>query len=206
MKKLMLVLVMVAFASMSFGCNGTDDGPTDAGLNFPDWFLSPPVEPGVAIYGTGVFPMADPQEITMAKTAAAATARREIADSMKVTIQGVLKSYSKKIVAPSKKTMFESLTQDVMRQITNNEIYGAAIQKQAILKDKDGSYLFFALVRIGFDGVAKVMSDSTRKEFEKVEENAAKAFDEMNDLLKAQTEKPYVMESAKPYVQAPTPK
>ncbi len=200
----MLVLVMVAFASMSFGCNGGEVGPSNAGLPIPDWFLNPPSEPGVAIYGTGTFTMENIDELQLAKNAAAANARREIAESLKVTIQGVLKSYSKKIVAPSKKTMFESLTQDVMRQIVDNTIHGATIKHQSI-EPYQNKYLFFSLVRIGFDGVAKAMSDATRQEFEKVEENAAKAFDEMNELLKAQTEKPIVMESAKPYVQAPTP-
>ena len=158
MKKLMLVLVMVAFASMSFGCNSTDNGPSSAGLPIPDWFLSPPVEPGAAIFGTGVYTMENIDELQLAKNTATAYARQEIAKSLQVTIQGVLKSYSKKIITPSKKAMFEQLTQEVMREIVDNKIHGAVIQKQEILP-YEGKFLFFALVRIGFDGVAKAMSD-----------------------------------------------
>ncbi|MCD4656629.1 MAG: hypothetical protein K8S87_03695 [Planctomycetes bacterium] len=204
MKKLMLVLVVVAFATMSFGCNGTDNGPSNAGLPIPDWFLNPPMEPGMAIFGTGTFTMDSIDELQLGRTAAAAAARREIAESMKVKLQGVLKNYAKKIVTAEKKTKYEQLTQDVMRQIVDNTIHGAVIQQQDI-KPYEGKLLVFVLVRIGFDGVAKGLSDATRKEFEEVEENAAEAFAEMDELLKAQSQKPYVTDSAKSYAKAPTP-
>jgi len=202
MKKLMLVLVAVAFATMAFGCGGQQTGPSTAGLNIPEWFMNPPKEPGVAIYGTGVFTMENIDELQLAKNAAAAAARREIAESMKVTLQGVLKNYMRKIQTPSGKTQYEQLTQDVMRQIVDNTIHGAVIQKQEI-KPSEGKYIFFSLVRIGFDGVAKALSDATKKEFEEVEENAAQAFAEMDELL---TKNAQNGASSKPYLsEAPTP-
>ena len=206
MKKLMLVLVVVAFTTMSFGCNGGDVTTVD-GLKLPEWFLNPPKEPGLAIFGTGTFTMDGMDELQLGLTAASANARREVAESLKVKIQGVLKSYAKKIVTPSKKTLYEQLTVDVMRQIVDNSIHGAAIAQREIV-EHDGKLLVFVLVRIGFGGVAKALTDSTRKEFEEVEANAAEAFAEMDAILAAQSEKSFVTDSAKPYMkeEAPAPK
>ena len=49
---------------------------------------------------------------------------------MKAKLQSVLKSFDQKIRGASGKTQFISLTQQAMRQLVDNDIYGAKVARQ----------------------------------------------------------------------------
>ena len=165
MKQLLLVLFVVA---MFVGCNGTPDNGAEPVSKFPmpKWFTDPPLEDGKAFFATGVYVFNTIDELGMAKKAAAARAREELAASMKAKIQSLLESYGKKVVTASGKKMFESFTMDVMRQMVNQDIYGAKIVKSDIYEYK-GEHLYYTLVRVGFDGVSKALHKAAQEEFNK---------------------------------------
>ena len=180
MKKLLLVLFVLAFF---VGCNGTEKPvENESDIPMPDWFLNPPTEPGKAFYATGIYTMDNPEEIALAKKTAAARARAELAASLKAKIQSLLEDYAKKMTTASGKKAFEKLTMSVMREVVNQDIYGARVVKNEIKKYKD-QLLFYALVKVGFDGVAKAIHNTAKKEFEELGQHAQEGFDKLDKLL-----------------------
>ena len=144
--------------------------------------MKPPTDAGKAFYATGVFTMDSIDQLNIAKNAAAAFARRELAASMKAKIEAVLMNYAKRIKTASGESKYEELTLDVSREIVNDSIYGAKVVQNDMREYKD-KFLFFTLVRVGFDGVAKALHKAAEKEFQEVQDNAEEAFAQLDKIL-----------------------
>ena len=161
-------------------------------INLPEWFINPPKEPGKFFYSTSGYTFdkstvdptlysSDSSDSIDSFGIAAARARQEIAASLKAKIESVLKDYSEKITYASGKTHYNGWG-NPLRALVNNDIYGAQLTLQEILKIDD-EYVIFTLLKIGFDGVAKVLLDEAKKEFQEVRENPDKAFLMLKELL-----------------------
>lgn len=160
--------------------------------DIPDWALNIPNEPGQAFYGVGSAAVKSPTQISLAQQTASTAARRQIADTMRTTIQGATKRYARQILTDDGTVHEEAFSQDVTRSVTNFVASGVSIQTYYISKKPDpktGLRLVWALARIGFDAVAESLHSEAAKRVEQVRRNADAAFADLDRLLKEEQEK-----------------
>lgn len=154
---------------------------------YPEWYYTPPREPGMAFYGIGV--CTHVRNVALAKQAADDRARRDIADTLQAKFAAILKSYLRSVLGPdmpdSEKE--ERLIQDTLMALLEAiNINGAEIVKRDIGKQlEDGSWPYLSLARIGFDSVAEALYKATREAVKGIQPKVEVAFDELKDLLEA---------------------
>lgn len=161
-------------------------------LDIPDWAVNIPKEPGQAFFGVGAAALKSVTQVDLAKQSAATGARRQIADTMRTTIQGCTKRYARQVLTATGEVVEEGLTQDVTRAVTNFALSGASIEQFYISKKADpktGLRMVWALARIGFDSVAENLHDEAAKRIEQVRKNSDEAFKELDRLLKDEQER-----------------
>lgn len=160
--------------------------------DIPDWGVNIPSEPGQAFYGVGSAAVKSPTQLALAQQTAATAARRQIADTMRTTIQGATKRYARQILTDDGTVHEEAFSQDVTRSVTNFVASGVAIQTYYISKKPDpktGLRLVWALARIGFDAVAESLHNEAAKRIDQVRRNADAAFADLDRMLKEEQEK-----------------
>lgn len=169
--------------------------------DIPDWALNIPSEPGQAFYGVGSTAVKSATALRLAQQTAATMARRQIADTMKTTIQGATKSYARQILTNDGEVHEESFSQDVTRAVTNFTASGITIVEYRVSKKADpktGLRMCWALARIGFDSVAESLHNETAKRIEAVRRNADEAFADLDRMLKDEQEKEAAQRNASP--------
>ena len=150
----------------------------------PDWAINIPAEPGNAFYGVGVGTFKSPALMQNGFQQADTAARRQIADTMEVTIQAATMRYMRQIVTELGEVAEEALAQDVSRSVTNTKLSGVEIVKRAsVFDERSGLYIVYSLARIAFDSVAETMHREMAQRVEKVRQNAENAFADLDRLL-----------------------
>lgn len=196
-------LAIVLSLLVLIGCSSTPPAPEAAPRtqtspeviaewDIPDWAVNVPNEPGQAFYGVGSAAVKSPTQISLAQQTAATAARRQIADTMRTTIQGATKRYARQVLTNDGTVHEEALSQDVTRAVTNFVASGVEIKLYYISKKPDpksGLHMVWALARIGFDSVAESLHSEAAKRVEQVRRNADEAFGELDKLLKDEQEK-----------------
>lgn len=196
MKKLFGLALIAAITMVAVGCSSEkkEDAPMTNSpattpevankFGIPDWAINIPSEPGKAFYGVGSDAFKNASMMDRAFKGADTSARRQIADTMKTTIQGCTKRYARTVLTPDNQVHEEGLSQDVTRAITNWVLMGAEIVKHELSQDREtGLTTVYSLARIGFDSVAENLHRETSQAIQKVQENAKVAFDELDKLL-----------------------
>lgn len=156
----------------------------------PDWVISLRGEDSNAFYGVGVGSYRSATNMQLGFTAAEAAARRQIADTLEVTIQAALQRYMEQVVTPEGDVVEESLTRDVMRSVTNETIRGVTIDKRQVVRDREtGLYIVFVLAKIGGEAVAEQIREETNRQVGQVRQRAEAAFEQLDDILNQEIER-----------------
>lgn len=113
-------------------CAGPGSGSTEASSlpGAPNWFLNPPTEEG-ALYGVG---NAKKQNPSLAKNAAAARARTEVANAVEVKVSSMLKDFMQESGVGESAEALE-FTQQVTKQVTDQTLQGCVIKSTSVGKD-----------------------------------------------------------------------
>ena len=193
--KRLLSLMLVLGLMVAVSCTSTTDpmATTDstqaaqAEDDAPDWFYSPPSEPGIAFFGVGVVEHVN--NVGLAKSAAEKRAIAELAGVLNTQIKEAVKDYMRSIVANSGDSEEEQLIQRVSIATVNQSISGAVVKNRARgAKNDKGIRPFYAIARIGFDSVAANLHKAVKENIQQVKANADDAFAELDGLLKKQQE------------------
>ena len=129
MKKFLMFLVLGVFVVSLINCGGGQQGTT-SNQDIPDWFLNPPKAED-AIYGVG---SAKKASQSLAKSAADARAREEIARAIEVKVQTMFKNFQQESGIGENAQALE-FVQNVSKQIANATLTGTQIEKRYAAKD-----------------------------------------------------------------------
>lgn len=186
----LLAIVALSISACSSRAESQDDRPKaqqGAAVEtfaIPDWAINIPSEPGQAFYGVGVGSFRNPALMQNGFQQADMAARRQIADTMQVTIQAATKRYMRQVVTPEGDVAEEALAQDVSRSVTDIAISGAQIVKRDTAYDeRSDTHIVYSLAKISFDSVAQNMHNELANRVEQVRANADEAFAELDKLL-----------------------
>lgn len=178
MNKKMLMLAAGIATLAAAGCAGpTVSGTTESrdSRDMPEWSLNRPVMEGM-IYGVG---QAKKQNPSLAKTVAAQRARDEIASTIKVKIESLVKDFMQESGVGENAKALE-FTQSVSKGVTDATLTGALI-KEAFLA-KDGTY--FVLMEYSLDNARRAAIETARQQEAAWSEfNASKGFDALEAEL-----------------------
>ena len=156
-RKLILLATGIAVLTAA-GCAGpTVSGTTESreSRDVPEWSVNRPVTEGI-IFGVG---QAKKQNPSLAKKVAAQRARDEIAATVRVKVESLVKDFMQESgVGESAKAL--EFTQSVSKGVTDATLTGAMI-KEAFLA-RDGTY--FVLMEYSLDNARRAAIESARRE------------------------------------------
>ncbi len=156
-KTIILVLSGVVMAALA-GCAGPKvSGTTEEreSRDMPEWALQPPEMEGM-LYGVG---QAKKQNPSLAKTVAAQRAREEIAATIKIKVERLVKDFMQESGVGQRAQALE-FTSAVSKGVTDATLTGSLI-KEAYLA-KDGTY--FILVEYSLDEARHQAIEAARQE------------------------------------------
>ncbi|MGE0434635.1 MAG: hypothetical protein AB7K09_14350 [Planctomycetota bacterium] len=133
-----------------------------ADVGMPSWVFNPPDEPGVW-YAVGSSTYKSITQMQRAMQTASTEARRKLADSVRVRVEGCTKSYSRQILTAGGDISEESMSQDVTRVVSVTILEGATITQQDFWANKDGTNTCYAQARITAADVAKSLQETLQK-------------------------------------------
>lgn len=134
----MVVLAIVLSLNLQ-NCASSRSGSSEesAMKDVPEWFLTPP-EAEDAIYGVG---MAMKQNPSLARKAAIARAREEVASTVNTKVSSMLKDFMQESGVGENAQALE-FTQSVTKQVTSTSLEGSKVKQ--VYPAKDGT--FYVLV------------------------------------------------------------
>lgn len=158
MKRAILLTVLSGLALTLAGCaGGLRSGSSEAreSSDMPEWALDIPQAEGL-IYGVG---QATKQNPSLAKKVAAQRARDEVAASVEVKVEALMKDFLQESGVGERAEALE-FTQAVSKGVTDATLTGALIKE--VFLAKDGTY--FVLVEYSLDEARRTALDSARQE------------------------------------------
>lgn len=171
-----IILISLISAMLLAGCASSRSGSTEASRmgDVPTWFLMPPsVED--AIYGVG---SAKKQNPSLARKAATARARDEIAQSVNVKVTNMLKDFMQESGVGENAQALE-FTESVSKQVASVSLQGSSIKEAYI--GKDGT--FYVMVEYPLKSLRQASLDEAKKQ--EALYNEFKATQGFNELEKA---------------------
>lgn len=155
-----MAVVIALFIGMSFifqGCASSRSGSTEesAMKDVPEWFLTPP-EAEDALYGIG---SAKKQNPSLARKAAIARARDEIASTVNTKVQSMLKDFMQESGVGENAQALE-FTQSVSKQVTDVSLRGSKVKE--VYPAKDGT--FYALVEYPLQSLRESTLEEAKKQ------------------------------------------
>lgn len=157
MKKIFILATgMLVLAAI--GCAGPSvSGTTEAreSRDMPEWSLNRPATEGI-IHGVG---QAKKQNPSLAKKVAAQRARDEIAATVKIQVESLVKDFMQESGIGDNAKALE-FTQSVSKGVTDATLTGAMIKETFLAKD--GTY--FVLMEYSLDDVRRHAIESARQE------------------------------------------
>lgn len=201
-KQRLFTLVLAGLVLATFtACGGgpavtetdTSESSTEnvaASMSMPPWMMDIPSEPGKAFYGVGASTFKDMSQLNRGFRTADMNARTQIAETMRVTVQGATKEYARQVVSRGGELDEESFSQTVTRALVDFTLSGCTIVRHDFHENpRNGRITVFSLARIGFDNVAESLHQAAKEDIERVVENSRAAFDELDDMLRNEWEK-----------------
>jgi len=151
-----VVLALVASVSLQ-NCASSRSGSTEeSGMkDVPEWFLTPP-EAEDAIYGVG---MALKQNPSLARKAAIARAREEVASTVNTKVSSMLKDFMQESGVGENAQALE-FTQNVTKQVTSVSLEGSKVKE--VYPAKDGT--FYVLVEYPLDQLRQKTLNAVQNE------------------------------------------
>ena len=175
MKYRILALTMAMILS---GCASSRSGSTEASRmkDVPSWFLMPPTSED-AIYGVG---SAKKQNPSLARKAATARARDEIAQSVNVKVTNMLKDFMQESGVGENAQALE-FTESVSKQVADVSLSGSVRTKTASGK---GGWIY-VLVEYPLDGLRQsALTEAKKQEALYNEFKSIKGFDDLEEAIR----------------------
>ncbi|MEE2788853.1 MAG: LPP20 family lipoprotein [Myxococcota bacterium] len=171
-----LVSSHIMFASLLFGCGGTQvQPPTDPG-EIPKWALTPPAACGVGI-------AKHRGNLGMAQQTAVARGRDALARQLRTKIEGMIKDYQEAGETDAK-DFTEELTTQVSRQIVDSTLVGTATKMAHLSEDPQQQY--YALVCLdpeSFSNAFDRMNELNAKQRKALKQRANQEFQDLDRQL-----------------------
>ncbi|SVD13290.1 uncharacterized protein METZ01_LOCUS366144 [marine metagenome] len=171
-------IIAITFVGLFLiGCAGSKSGTSEdmkMGKDVPKWAGGQTAED--AFYGVG---FAKKQNPALAKKAAAARARTEISEAVKIQVSSMLKDFMQESGIGESAQALE-FTESVTKQVTSNSLSGSVIEDTYF--SNDGSV--WVLVSYSLDNTRKSAANAASKEEALYNEfKASQAFNEMNSSI-----------------------
>ena len=180
-KQLLGVVSILICAAFLFGACGTKY--VNKGM-VPKWYLNPP-DSKDEIYGTGASPKM--QSIQLASTTADANARNALAQTVQVSIQGMVRTFLQQS-GTMDNTRTLQFSESVGKQVVDVSLVGSKIDKREI---KDGRC--YSLAVISMDSVRNSLLSAVRDAAAQMAEEKAKdAFKDLEKEINAGKEIPII--------------
>ncbi len=189
MKKLLSISLLCLIAATFWGC--ASSGPKDPGSiieeelkGAPDWVLEGRGGDDDRIYGLGS--VAGTRNVALARTTAQGRGRTEIARSLQLKVESMLKDYQASTTGGEyfgKHASDEQHIEDVSRQITDLTLNGTRQEKNWI-SDTGTLYVLMSLDVESFKDTINRMGQLDEEIRAAVDERADDAFRELNEALR----------------------
>ncbi|MDR2541907.1 MAG: hypothetical protein LBC80_00430 [Treponema sp.] len=128
MKKLYLLLIVIAIMAFAAGCKSAPPPATNLPSNFPAWFSELPPED--AVYGIGIAKLQNQQ---LAMELATTRAQRDAARQISVLVQGELIDFANESgLAENPRSMMS--IENIGRNIINLDLVGATVNERALIE------------------------------------------------------------------------
>ena len=183
-----IVLTLIALAAL-VGCGSS--GPKEPGSiiekeldGAPDWVLKGKGADGKEIYGVGA--VGGTRNVALARSTAQGRGRTEIARSLELSVQSMLKDYQSTTTGGeyfAKSANDEQHIEDVSKQITDITLSGTR-QEDHWISDTGTLYVLMALDVEDFKDAVNSMSQLNEEVREAVNERADEAFEELDRALR----------------------
>lgn len=170
-----IVALFVSFTLQ--GCGSSRSGSTEESpmKDIPEWFLNVP-QAEDAIYGVG---MAKKQNPSLARKAAIARARDEVASQVQVKVQSMLKDFMQESGVGENAQSLE-FTQSVSKQVTDMSLQGSKVKE--VYPAKDGT--FYALVEYPLESLRQsTLTEAQKQEALYNEFKAQQGFDALKEEI-----------------------
>jgi len=189
MKKLVLIIALLVLVGAFWGCGSS--GPKDPGSvvseeleGAPDWVLKGWGDDDDRIYGLGS--AAGTRNVALARTSAQGRGRTEIARSLQLQVQSMLKDYQATTTGGEffgKAAADEQHIEDVSRQVTDMTLTGTRQDEQWV--SKTGTlYVLMSLDLESFQDAIRGMSELSEEVRDAVIERSDKAFRDLDEALR----------------------
>jgi hypothetical protein len=158
MKRTILLLLSAGLLMVLVDCAGRmESGTTEAreSRDMPEWVMQRPVMEGM-IYGVG---QAKKQNPSLAQKVAAQRARDELAASIKIQVESLVKDFMQESGIGERAEALE-FTQAVSKGVTDATLTGAIIKEMYQAKDET----WFVLVEYSLDQARRAAIESARQE------------------------------------------
>jgi hypothetical protein len=158
MKRTILLLLSAGLLLVLADCAGKmESGTTEAreSRDMPEWVMQRPVMEGM-IYGVG---QAKKQNPSLAQKVAAQRARDELAASIKVQVESLVKDFMQESGIGERAEALE-FTQAVSKGVTDATLTGAIIKEMYQAKDET----WFVLMEYSLDQARRAAIESARQE------------------------------------------
>jgi LPP20 lipoprotein len=189
MKKLLSITLLCLIAATIWGC--ASSGPKDPGSiveeelkGAPDWVLEGRGDDDDRIYGLGS--VAGTRNVALARTSAQGRGRTEIARSLQLKVESMLKDYQATTTGGEyfgKHAADEQHIEDVSRQITDLTLNGTR-QENYWVSDPGTLYVLMSLDIESFRETINSMGELDEEIRSAVNERADEAFRELNEALR----------------------
>ena len=189
MKKLLLLVSFCLLATAFWGC--ASSGPQNPGTiieeelkGAPDWVLNGRGKDKDRIYGLGS--VAGTRNVALARTTAQGRGRTEIARSLQLKVESMLKDYQSTTTGGEyfgKHAADEQHIEDVSRQITDLTLNGTRQEKNWV-SNTGTLYVLMSLDVDSFRGAVQSMGQLDEEVRAAVVDRSEKAFQELNEALR----------------------
>ncbi len=189
MKKLLLLVLLCLVATAFWGCGSS--GPKNPGTiieeelkGAPDWVLQGRGGDKDRVYGLGS--VAGTRNVALARTTAQGRGRTEIARSLQLKVESMLKDYQATTTGGEyfgKNAADEQHIEDVSRQITDLTLNGTRQEKNWI-SNTGTLYVLMSLDVDSFRGAVESMGQLDEEIRAAVVERSDDAFRELNEALR----------------------
>lgn len=161
MKKLFVLSLMVLMAVYLASCGGSKPATENkTNVDVPSWFLSPPQDPNF-IYAAAT---AESRSMQIGINKAKQEARADIAQQLKVRMQGLVKKFDEEVGTGEETTLLSQFTQ-ATKAVINTELIGTKVNEQEIRKE-GGLYRIYILMEMPIGAASEALMDKLKKQEE----------------------------------------
>ena len=190
MRKMAVVIVVgLLVAAGAVGCKSrpkTSQTPMTGAAQEPLWVSKGvnafPDQMGKAFYGVGLAEARMIPSKALRRLTAINRARDEVAGQIRTMVASVFKDYSEAVFTQSMdQGEMQAVTSNVQKSVVDEVLYGAEVQDMWTHPSSDD---YYALVRVGSDGVAKQLRDKViAAEKDRLKVDAAAAHKELDQII-----------------------